>query len=133
MLLDVVLSPSDRMSSIESSSWLIGLFSFQELKDARAEIARLAKEVKVLGKETVQLKEDKVQLLNQNKRVEEERTKLGADLNRAQEVSSFLAMLFETINNGLVATWRFSVKRLSRYYLSRKMQSKSSQLKLKVK
>ena len=125
MLLDVVLSPSDRMSSIESSSWLIGLFSFQELKDARAEIARLAKEVKVLGKETVQLKEDKVQLLNQNK--------LGADLNRAQEVSSFLAMLFVTINNGLVATWRFSVKRLSRYYLSRKMQSKSSQLKLKVK
>lgn len=125
MLLDVVLSPSDRMSSIESSSWLIGLFSFQELKDARAEIARLAKEVKVLGKETVQLKEDKVQLVNQNK--------LGADLNRAQEVSSFLAMLFVTINNGLVATWRFSVKRLSRYYLSRKMQSKSSQLKLKVK
>ena len=125
MLLDVVLSPSDRMSSIESSSWLIGLFSFQELKDARAEIARLAKEVKVLGKETVQLKEDKVQLLNQNK--------LGADLNRAQEVSSFLAMLFVTINNGLVASWRFSVKRLSRYYLSRKMQSKSSQLKLKVK
>ena len=125
MLLDVVLSPSDRMSSIESSSWLIGLFSFQELKDARAEIARLAKEVKVLGKETVQLKEDKVQLVNQNK--------LGADLNRAQEVSSFLAMLFVTINIGLVATWRFSVKRLSRYYLSRKMQSKSSQLKLKVK
>ena len=73
--------------SIVSSSWLIGLFSFQELKEARAEIARLSKEVKVLGNQTSQLKKDRAQLLDQNKQVEEEKTKLEADLNRAKEVS----------------------------------------------
>ena len=66
--------------------WAI-LFVFQELKDARAEIARLTKEVKALGNQNRQIKEDNEKLADQSKRFEEEKAKMEGDLNRALEAS----------------------------------------------